>query len=248
MPLPSSPVIIVQARMTSTRLPGKVLEPVLDRPMLAWQLDRLNRVRSDVKVVVATTDLHSDDPIVELCRMAGVPVVRGSEDDVLDRYRLAAIRVSADPIIRITADCPLIDPAISRAVLELWEHRSADYAANTLERTYPRGLDTEVISRGVLETAWREATQPYEREHVTPFIYRRPERFRLVNLRNVADEGHRRWTVDTADDLAFVRAVYERLATTGAAFDADTVRDLLAREPELERLNGDVQQKTLPPL
>ena len=243
----SSPAIIVQARMTSTRLPGKVLVPVLDRPMLAWQLERLRHVRPDVNVAVATSTLPSDDPIVDLCESMGVPAVRGSEIDVLDRYRSAAAHLSADPVIRITADCPLIDPATTRAVIELWEKSGVDYAANTLERTYPRGLDTEVMRRSVLETAWRAASQPYEREHVTPFIYHHPELFSLVNLSNQTHEGHRRWTVDTAADLAFVRAVYEHLAPSGPLFDADAVRRLLATEPQLEAINAEVEQKALPP-
>ncbi len=240
-----SPTIIVQARMTSTRLPGKVLAPIAGRPMLAWQLDRLRRVRDDVAVAVATSDGPSDDPIVDLCGELGVPVVRGSESDVLDRYHVAAATLSADPVIRVTSDCPLIDPAVSRAVLELFERGEADYASNTLERTFPRGLDTEVLSVETLAAAWREASQPFEREHVTPYIYRNPSRFRLRNLRNERDEGDRRWTVDTPADLAFARAVYERLEVDAVTFDANDVRELLRREPALEALNAAVEQKPL---
>lgn len=240
-----SPTIIVQARMTSTRLPGKVLAPIAGRPMLAWQLDRLRRVRDDVAVAVATSDGPSDDPIVDLCGELGVPVVRGSEADVLDRYRVAAATLRADPVIRITSDCPLIDPAVSRAVLELFERGEADYASNTLERTFPRGLDTEVLSSETLAAAWHEASQPFEREHVTPYIYRNPSRFRLRNLRNERDEGYRRWTVDTPADLAFARAVYERLEADAVTFDANDVRELLRREPALEALNAAVEQKPL---
>lgn len=241
-----SPVIIVQARMTSTRLPGKVLLPVLGRPMLAWQLERLGRVRDDVRLAVATTIRPTDDPIVELCAAMNVPTVRGPEDDVLDRYRTAAMILKANPVIRITSDCPLIDPAITRQVLELWERGDTDYAANTLERTFPRGLDAEVMSLAALDTAWRSATEAFEREHVTPFLYRHPERFRLRNLRNSTDESHRRWTVDTPEDLAFVRAVFEALAPVGPDFDTSDIRTLLTERPDLELLNRAVRQKMLP--
>ena len=244
--MPASPVIIVQARMTSTRLPGKVLTPIAGRPMLAWILDRLASVRDDVRVAVATSTGAADDPVVDLCSEMRIPVVRGSEHDVLDRYHQAASQLKADPIIRITSDCPLIDPATSRAVLELWEREHPDYASNTLERTFPRGLDTEVVSRSAIDAAWREATEPFEREHVTPFLYRRPERFRLANVANDRDEGGRRWTVDTPEDLEFVRAVFEALAASGGSFDAPAVRRLLRERPELERINAGVAQKTLP--
>lgn len=244
--MPASPVIIVQARMTSTRLPGKVLSPIAGRPMLAWMLDRLASVRPDVRIAVATTTGAADDAIVELCAAMRIPVVRGSEHDVLDRYHHAATELAADPIIRVTSDCPLIDPATTRAVIELWERALPDYASNTLERTFPRGLDTELISRSALHTAWTEADEPFEREHVTPYLYRRPERFRLMNLPNIRDEGERRWTVDTAEDLAFVRAVYEALAPNDPSFDADAIRALLRVRPELERINAGVPQKSLP--
>lgn len=242
----ASPVIIVQARMTSTRLPGKVLLPVAGRPMLAWVLDRLRAVRADVGVAVATTTGAPDDTIVELCMTLGIPVVRGSEHDVLDRYHEAAAELNADPVIRITSDCPLIDPATSRAVLELWERDTPDYASNTLARTFPRGLDTEVLSRSALDAAWAMATEPFEREHVTPYVYRRPERFRLVNLFNAENEGMRRWTVDTPEDLDFVRVIYGELVPRNRSFDADAVRVLLRDRPELELINAAVEQKTLP--
>lgn len=243
--MPFTPVIVVQARMTSSRLPGKVLMPIHGRPMLAWQLERLQRVRDDVLVSVATTAQATDDAVVQLCQDLGIPVTRGPEADVLDRYWQAAVEHGANPVIRITADCPLIDPDVSRQVLELWEESGADYASNTLDRRYPRGLDTEVISRSALQDAWESATQPFEREHVTPFIYLHPERFRLVGLRNDADESMRRWTVDTAADLEFVRAVFSHLAQTSRDFGSTDVRRLLERHPEIERINANVEQKNL---
>jgi len=239
------PAVIVQARMTSTRLPGKVLMPILERPMLAWQLDRLRRIRDDVRLAVATTRRRTDDPIVELCSEMQVAVVRGPDFDVLSRYRTAAEQLDADPVIRITSDCPLIDPEVTRAVLELWERGDVDYASNTLERTFPRGLDTEVLSRSALEVAWREATEGFEREHVTPYIYRRPDRFRLANLRSAGHDGHRRWTVDTPEDIAFARAVFEALVPDRPEFRTADVMALLAARPELELLNREVEQKPL---
>jgi spore coat polysaccharide biosynthesis protein SpsF len=231
--------------MTSSRLPGKVLMPILGRPMLVWELERLHRVRDDVRVVVATTVLDTDDAVVALCRDLGVPVTRGSEADVLDRYWRAAVEHEANPVIRITADCPLIDPDVTREVLQLWEQTGADYASNTLDRRYPRGLDTEVISQAALRDAWESATQPFEREHVTPVIYLHPERFRLAGLRNEADESTRRWTVDTAEDLEFVRAVYSHLVPTSPQFRSSDIRGLLERHPEIEAINRHVEQKDL---
>jgi spore coat polysaccharide biosynthesis protein SpsF len=240
-----TPVIIVQARMTSTRLPGKVMEPIEGRPMLAWQFDRLRRVRDDVRVAVATTVNQADDAIATLCEHEGVPVVRGSELDVLDRYRQAADALGADPVIRITSDCPLIDPDVSRQVLELWERKQPDYASNTLERTFPRGLDTEVFSHGALESAWQRADAPFEREHVTPYIYLRPEEYRLANLAAHADLGGLRWTVDTDEDLAFVRAVYQAIVPDTPAFTTRDVIELLERRPDIGRINATVEQKLL---
>lgn len=244
--MPASPVIIVQARMTSSRLPGKVLAPLAGRPMLEWILERLASVRDDVPVAVATTTGSTDDAIVHLCTARGIPAIRGSEHDVLDRYHHAAAELDADPIIRITSDCPLIDPATTRAVLQLWERERPDYASNTLVRSFPRGLDTEVVTRAVLDEAWDAAAEPFEREHVTPYVYRRPERFRLVNHANDRDEGDRRWTVDTPEDLEFVRAVYDALASADRPFDAAAVRALLQERPTLEHINAGVPQKTLP--
>lgn len=240
-----TPVIVVQARMTSTRLPGKVMQPIAGRPMLGWQLERLRRVGRDIGIAVATTVNRSDDPIVRLCGTEGVDVIRGSELDVLDRYHQAAETLEADPVIRITSDCPLIDPDVIRQLLELWERERPDYAANTLERTFPRGLDTEVISRSALDTAWRKADAPFEREHVTPYIYRRPDHYRLLNLAADVDRGGMRWTVDTPEDLEFVRAVFDAVEPRPPAFETRHVVELLRRRPDIEDINAAVEQKLL---
>ena len=199
-------VIITQARMTSTRLPGKVLREVRGKSLLEYHLDRLRRVRRADEVVVATTTNSSDDAIVDLCDRIHVPYFRGSEEDVLGRFYGAAMQYSASVVIRVTSDCPLIDPAVVDRVITEFAGKpySHDYASNTLERTYPRGLDCEAFSFSALETAHTEAVAGPDREHVTPFLYRQPDRFRLKSVRAPRDYSHYRWTVDTPEDFAMV--------------------------------------------
>lgn len=202
-------VCVVQARTGSTRLPGKVLEEVGGRPMLRFMLDRLGDLEHEV--VVATSDLERDDPVEEVARAAGRAVVRGAESDVLARFAVALDAFPAAHVVRLTADCPLVDPDVVRAVVDLHRARGADYTSNVFPRTFPKGLDVEVVRAEVLRTADRSATDPAEREHVTPFVYRRPERFTLANLRNDLLLGEERWTVDTREDLDFVREVVARM-------------------------------------
>ncbi|MGO9875098.1 MAG: GNAT family N-acetyltransferase [Acidimicrobiia bacterium] len=201
-----STLCVVQARTGSTRLPGKVLQELGGRPLLQFMLDRLADLRVD-EVVVATSTLARDDAVAEIARAAGRAVLRGSESDVLDRFADALLAHPADHVVRLTADCPLIDPALVEAVIARHLDRGADYTSNVFPRTFPRGLDCEVMTGAALQTAHTEAVDAIEREHVTPFLYRRPERFSLANLRNDAPLGRERWTVDTVDDLTFVREI-----------------------------------------
>jgi len=237
-------VAIVQARMGSTRLPGKVLAAIEGKPMLERVVERARRVARFEEVVVATTVLPQDEPIVGLCRRIGVPVFRGSENDVLDRYCRASQTFAADAVVRITSDCPLIDPGESSRVVDAFLEQAPDFAANDLVLSYPDGLATEVMTAAALETAWREAKQPYERQHVAPYIYQHPDRFRLVNVAAPADYSHLRWTVDTQQDLNFVRAIYAHLGG-GGMFDWRQVVDLLASEPALLALNSGIRRKAL---
>lgn len=209
--------------MGSTRLPGKVLADVGGIPSLALLLRRVARL-GGVHVVVATSITPRDDAVVALARDEDVDVVRGPEDDVLERFALAARRYPCDAVIRLTADCPLSDPKVIEAGLALFGRTDADYVSNTLVRTYPDGLDVEIMSVGALERAAVEARDPVEREHVTPFIYRRPERFALRSLRQDDLRGDLRWTIDTPADLEFVRGA---IATMGGRYDFGW-RDLLA--------------------
>lgn len=235
-------VAIVQAHMGSTRLPGKVLADIGGRTMLARVVERTRRARQVEDVVVAATLNSKDIPLLEEAKRLGVPTFRGSEEDVLARYVRCAQEQGADPIVRITSDCPLLDPKIVDRVIDAFQASSCDYASNVLERTYPQGLDTEVIGRNALEQAEREAHEPWERVHVTQYIIRHPDRFRLVGVRADADLSRFRWTVDTAEDLAFVREVYARMAPR-TDFGWREVLALLEREPELVELNRHVRQK-----
>jgi spore coat polysaccharide biosynthesis protein SpsF len=195
-------------------------------------------------VVVATTTERRDDSIVEECERQRVTVTRGNEADVLDRYYQAARQLQASTIVRITADCPLIDAALIDDVVLTFQRQSPDYASNTLVRTYPRGLDTEVFSFDALERAWRNARQAWERAHVTPFLYRHPEIFKLVSVRSDHDYSACRWTLDKPEDYEFLREVYLRLEGK-VAFSWRDVLDLLQREPRLSLINAKSRQKNL---
>lgn len=205
-------VIIVQARMGSTRLPGKVLADLCGRPMLAQQLRRLQACRNADDIVIATTTSASDDEVVDLARAHGVRWFRGDERDVLGRYVGAAAESGADVVARITADCPLIDPAVTDRVIAAAAAGDADYASNVLRRTYPKGLDAEAFPVDVLTRLDRLARSGPAREHVTWFIREeRPELFVRSSIEDVLDHSSLRWDVDTADDLAYVRHLYAAL-------------------------------------
>ena len=239
-----SVVAIIQARTSSTRLPGKVLADVGGRTMLARVVRRTSRAALVDAVVVATSDAPADDPIVDECRRLAVPCFRGDEEDVLDRFFRAAAAHAADVVVRITADCPLIDPELIDHVAGRFLEERPDYASNVLRRTWPRGLDTEVVSAGALARAWLEASEPYERVHVTPYIYHHRERFRLLSVTGREDSSDARWTVDSPADLDLVREVYRRLGNDDR-FGWQDVRRLLAAEPDLAEINRHVKQKQL---
>jgi spore coat polysaccharide biosynthesis protein SpsF len=236
--------IIVQARMTSTRLPGKVLADLEGRPLLERQLARLGRCEQADEIVVATTTNPDDDPLVELAERVGVRWFRGSEHDVLARYLGAAREAGADVIARVTSDCPLIDPVESDAVIAALLAQPADYASNFLERRLPRGLDTEALWFDVLERLDRLATSVPAREHVTFHIHsERPERFALVTVERPYDAADLRWTVDTPEDLEAVRRIYAALGP-----EPRPLAEVIAwvrEHPEVTALNAHVEQKRL---
>lgn len=236
-------VAIVQARMGSTRLPGKVLQDLEGKTVLARVVERVRQAKQVDEVLVATTDLPADDAIAGECRRHSVKVSRGDQEDVLDRYFRAAQLAKAEVVVRITADCPLIDPEITSKTITAFLESQPDYASNALQRTYPRGLDTEVISCNALSRVWQEARKPYERAHVTPYIYEHPDKFKILPVIGDADFSSHRWTVDTAEDLEFVRAIYNRFGD--APFQWQHVLGLLDREPALMEINRSVEQKAL---
>jgi spore coat polysaccharide biosynthesis protein SpsF len=216
---------IVQARMSSSRLPGKVMRPILGEPMLGRQIERMRRARHLSRIVIATSTEADDDVVVDYATGAGVPVVRGALNDVLDRFRTTLKREGDPPnFVRITADCPLADSDLIDRCITRHLEGGYDYTHCGPGWTYPKGLDVEVCRTSVLDTAWREAVLPYEREHVTPFINRRPDRFR-IGVEACNPPLRWRWTVDTPEDFAFVNDVYGALYPSNPAF---TTADILA--------------------
>jgi spore coat polysaccharide biosynthesis protein SpsF len=239
-------VAIIQARMGSSRLPGKVLLDLAGEPMLARVINRMCRAQSLDGVIIATTTEPADDSLVALCNARGWPCFRGSRDDVLDRYYRAAQEFGAAIVVRITSDCPLIDPeVIDRVVRELLDHRSRpDYASNVLpRRTYPRGLDVEAFRWETLKAIWQEDDNPAWREHVTQFLHHHPERFVIHSVLNDRDLSAMRWTVDTPEDLEFVRLIYGAFGHDH--FSRHDVLALLEAQPQWLELNRCVQQKAV---
>lgn len=240
-------MIIVQARMTSTRLPGKVLKEVLGKTLLEYLIERLRRVKLADGIIIATTINQTDQPIVDLCRKLNVTVTRGSEHDVLARYHEAAKLHHADVVVRVTSDCPAIDPAVIDEVLGFYRSHLGeyDYVSNSLTQSFPYGMAVEVFTFNSLEEAAREATTEPEREHVSPFLYTRPERYRIGQVVYPQDISHHRWTVDTPEDFELIRRIIESLYPEKPEFDIRDVLALLAQHPDWVQINAHVQQKKL---
>lgn len=231
-------VAIIQARTGSTRLPGKVLMPIAGKPMLWHVIDRLKNCKNVDSIVVATTNRDEDKPLLEIAKESSVETFAGSEDDVLDRYYQAAKKFYADVIVRITADCPLLDPKIVDDVVDYYRNNAVDYV-NT-GPSFPEGVDTEIFSFNALETAWKNAKRNYEREHPSIYIHEHPEKFKLAKIENKKDMSHICLTVDRAEDLIVVRKVFERLYKEGEVFHMQEVLDFLEKNPEIMEINREV--------
>lgn len=201
---------VIQARMGSSRLPGKVLMPIGNATMLQRVIERVAQVSQIARYTVATSRQSNDDILAVRCAIWRVQCYRGSHLDVLDRYYRAAALMGLSAVVRITADCPLLDPAVVSEVIRTFIVTGADYASNVHPASFPDGLDCEVIRMTALEQAWDEAREQFDREHVTPYIWRQPERFRIVNVSREPNLSHLRWTVDTNEDLMRVRELYSR--------------------------------------
>jgi spore coat polysaccharide biosynthesis protein SpsF (cytidylyltransferase family) len=239
-------IAILQARMSSRRLPGKMLADIVGHPLLWHVINRVKASQSLKKVVVATTDSESDDPIVDFCENHKISCFRGSETDVLDRFFQAALSVNARTIVRITGDCPLLDPKVIDLIVGRFDQHEPDYASNAgwinedgefYGRTYPDGLDVEVCSFEALERAWHEAKLPSDREHVMTYIYKNPAKFRIEQVTQDVDLSSLRWTVDEPEDLEFVRHVFSNLYSPEHHFTTEDVLALLQSDPKLKSLN-----------
>lgn len=238
---------IIQARYASSRLPGKVLLDIAGQPMLIQVVERTRRAKCLHNLVVATSTDPADDAIAQLCAARGIPCYRGSMHDVLDRFYQAARMAKADIVVRITADCPIIDPeVIDQTIRAFLSEPDLDFAANRLpppwRRTFPIGLDVEICSFTALQRAWQEASLPHQREHVMPYLYEQEGRFRIMLVNHDPDYGSLRWTVDTPEDLELVRLIYSRMGGRND-FSWQEVLALFAREPELANINAQVKPK-----
>ena len=239
-------VAIVQARMGSTRLPGKVMKRLAGHTVLSHVIRRLQVCRQVDQIVIATSAKKVDDTIVQEAKRHGVDCFRGSEEDVLERYYLAATEAGAEVVVRVTSDCPLLDPELIDRMISSFLSSDIDYLSNSLQRCYPRGLDAEIFTFSALTQACREAQHAHEREHVTPYIYHHPELFRLQNYGGREDLSNHRWTLDTEEDWALIEAIYDALYLENKAlFSTEEVLRLLDRRPELVALNAHVEQKPL---
>jgi spore coat polysaccharide biosynthesis protein SpsF len=256
-------VAIIQGRMSSSRLPGKILADIAGQPMLQRVFIRTSRAASVFQTLFATTTDPSDDPVAEYCDFSGIPFTRGSQFDVLDRYYQAAKSAKADVVVRITADCPVIDPELIDNVVNTLLEDEYDFVCNRLPppwtRTYPIGLDVEACTFKVLEKAWKEAKEPQHREHAVPYFYEdveltrqsrtletgfSPRGYNIALLHHITDFGDYRWTVDTPEDLEFMRQVYSRFDGRDD-FTWKEVLELVHDNPELVKINAGVQHKTL---
>jgi spore coat polysaccharide biosynthesis protein SpsF len=241
--------VIIQARFGSTRLPGKIVKLISGKPLLWHVWNRLTHSKMINDIIIATTTNSEDDQIESFCTENNIHFNRGSVEDVLSRYYETAIIFNVDIIIRITSDCPVIDPVILDDMINFFIVENSkyklDYLSNTFERTFPRGLDVEIFSFESLQKSFTEAKEMYEREHVTPYIYKHPEIFTIKNFFNEKDYSFHRWTVDTIDDLELIKEIYNSLYDENNIFLTKDILRLFDIRPELIKINQTVKQKNL---
>ena len=236
---------IVQARMTSTRLPGKVLMSIEGKPMLWHVINRLGYSKKINEIILAIPDTKENDCLEEFAKKEKIRYFRGSEEDVLARYYETAKKFKANVIIRICADDPLIDPQIVDEVIMEHLRSDADYTSNVLKRTYPRSLDVEVMTFQALKKSYQEAKEAPDREHVTLYIRQHPEKFKRTNVENSKDLSSFRWAVDEEKDLEFVREIYKRLYQGGRIFLMEEIVKLLEKKPQLLEINKNIKRKPI---
>lgn len=241
-------ICIVQARTGSTRLPAKVLKKICNKTILEHVIDRLKRIDNIDEIVIATTTLEQDNAIVAEAARLKVPAFRGSENDVLSRYYNCSKQFNADIVVRITSDCPLIDKKITKQIIKYYldNYPKFDYVSNTIERTFPRGLDTEVFSFKALEKAFYEAESQSEREHVTPYIWCNPDIFKMGQYIGFEDFSNLRWTLDTKEDFVLINEIYKYLYEEfGNDFDSSDILKLYNKYEELLSINDEIEQKKI---
>lgn len=231
-------IVILQARMSSSRLPNKVLKLIANKPMLQLQIERIQQAKLIDKIIVATSNQREDDAINLLCEQLNITCYRGSLSNVLDRFYRVANEYNADHIVRLTGDCPLIDPQIIDSVIELHLKQRGDYTSNCRIPCLPDGLDVEVFTKAALNSSWQQATKPSEKEHVTQFMRNHDELFTLIDYQYSPDLSAYRWTVDEPDDFEFVTQVYQKLYNQKINFTMSDILSLLEKQPELARINN----------
>lgn len=227
----------IQARVSSTRLPGKVLLPILGRPMLGFQIERVQVCRTIDKIIVVTSTSPEDQAIAALCNTLNIDVFCGDLENVLDRFYQAANKFKPDHIVRLTGDCPLVDPAVIDDAVGLFLEKKCDYGTNCMPPTYPDGLDVEIFTFQALKKAYQEAVLPSHLEHISLFFEEQPERFKITNLAYGDDLSHLRWTVDETEDFEFVKMIFSALYPLNPLFNMADVLRLLSKKPELNLVN-----------
>lgn len=231
-------VAIIQARMGSTRLQGKILKKICGKEILLHIVDRIKECKLIDKIVIATTEKSSDDEVEAFCKRNNIEYFRGSEDNVLERFFKCADKHNADIIVRVTADDPLKDPKVIDKGLSIFLDNKYDYVSNTIKPTYPEGIDIEIFSFQALIKAFNEASLESEKEHVTPYIWKNAEKFNVYNFENNVDLSYMRWTLDTEDDFNFINKIYQELYQDNKMFYMQDVIDLLNLKPELMEINA----------
>ncbi len=244
-----SVVCIMQARTGSSRLPSKILKEVCNKTILQHDIDRLLMSKKIDKLVIATTESKDDDIIIEIAKNNNIGYFRGSENDVLSRYYFAAKKYNAEVVIRVTSDCPLIDPVIIDNMVNKFEHKleteKIDYLSNKIKMTFPRGLDAEVFTFKALEKTYLEATQDFEKEHVTPYIYLNSDKFKIESYENEVDYSNYRWTLDTVEDFELIKNIYDNIYDENKMFLFYDVLEYINKNPEVSKINEHIVQKQL---